>query len=191
MNQREKILMVTTELINENHGELSKVTARKIAKRADIALGLINYHFGNKDQLITECVQSIVYKEIRNFVPQDLTYSDDPLEADRQRLTCWAKQVFEFFYANKSISKISILGDMHNNSTKSNSLDMQRGLLMALTSGIDDEDKKLMVFSLASIMQAAFLQDNMVKDRFGFDLSRQVDREAFIDSIIEMVFLFS
>lgn len=34
MNQKEKIIAVTTELINENQGDLNMVTARKIAARA-------------------------------------------------------------------------------------------------------------------------------------------------------------
>ncbi|WP_054750019.1 TetR/AcrR family transcriptional regulator [Ruminiclostridium josui] len=156
MNQREKIIEVTTELIIESQGDLSQVTARKIANRAEVGLGLIHYHFESKDQLITECVQRIINKEIRTFVPQDTEYSDNPIEADKQRLAYWAKQVFNFFYANKSISRVSILGDLQNNLTNSNSEDTQRGFLRALTSDIDDEKKKFMIFSLVSIMQAAF-----------------------------------
>jgi AcrR family transcriptional regulator len=191
MNQKEKIIAVTTELIIESQGDLSQVTARKIAKRAEVGLGLIHYHFENKDRLITECVQRIIYKEIRALVPQDMEYSDNPVEADKQRLAYWAKQVFEFFYANKSISKISILGDLQNNLTNSNSLDMQRGFLRALTSDIDEEKKKFMLFSLTSIMQAAFLQDNLVKSRLGFDFTKQSDRALFIDLVIEQLFHFS
>lgn len=191
MNQKEKIITVTTELINESQGDLSLVTARKIADRAGVGLGLIHYHFENKDQLVTECVQRIINKEMRSFVPKDMEYSDNPIEADKQRLTYWAKQVFEFFYANKSISRVSILGDMQNNLTNSNSEYMQRGFARAVTSDINVEKKKFMLFSLASIMQAAFLQDNTVKDRLGFDLSKQKDREVFIDSVIEELFNFS
>lgn len=191
MNQREKIITVTTELIIESQGDLSQVTARKIASKAEVGLGLIHYHFKNKDQLITECVQRIINKEIRTFVPQDMEYSDNPIEADKQRLAYWAKQVFEFFYANKSISRVSILGDLQNNFTNSNSEDMQRGFLRALTSDIDDEKKKFMLFSLASIMQAAFLQDNSVKNRLGFDFTKQNDRESFINSVIEELFHFT
>lgn len=80
---------------------------------------------------------------------------------------------------------------MQNNLTNSNSEDTQRGFLRALTSDIDDEKKKFMIFSLVSIMQAAFLQDNTVKNRLGLDLAKQRDRELFIDSVIEELFHFS
>lgn len=188
MNQKEKILSVTTDLIIENQGDLSKVTARKIADRAEIGLGLIHYHFESKDQLVTECVQRIIYKEIRKFVPQNIEYSANPYEADKQRLAHWAKQVFEFFYANKGISKVSILGDLQNNLIKSNLIDMQRGFLLAFESDIDEQKKNFIVFSLSSIMQTAFMQDNFVKSKLNYDFTKQTDREKFIDTVIEEIF---
>lgn len=188
MNQKEKIIEVTTELIIESKGDLSQVSARKIADKAGVALGLIHYHFDNKDNLITECVQRIIYKEIRSFVPKDSNYDDNPYEADKQRLTDWAKQVFEFFYENKSIARVSILGDLQKGEVKSNSIDMQRGFMLALNSDMDEKKKNLIVFSLASSMQAAFLQENAVKARLGFDLSEKKDREAFIESLTEELF---
>lgn len=190
MNQKDKIIEVTTQLIIESQGDLSAVSARKIAAKAEVGLGLINYHFGSKDNLITECVQKIIYKDVRAFVPKNIQYSDNPIEADRQRLTFWAKQVFEFFYDNKSISKVSILGDMQNNLPKTNSIDMQRGLMLALTSDIPEDKKKFLVFSLSSIMQAAFLQEVAVNARLGFDFSKKEDREAFIDSTVDELFHF-
>lgn len=190
MNQKEKIIEVTTKLIIESKGDLSLVTARKIAEKADASLGLINYHFENKDKLITECVQRIIYKEIRAFVPKDTVYSDDVYEADRQRLTFWAKQVFEFFYGNKSISKVSILGDLQNNMPKSNLVDMQRGLLLALTADVDNQKKNMLVFSLTSIMEAAFLQESAVSERLGYELSKPNERERFIEDTIDGIIGF-
>lgn len=188
MDQKERIIEETTGLIIENDGDLSLVTARKIADRADVALGLINYHFGNKDNLITECVERIIYKEIRAFVPQEIDFEGNPIEADKLRLSKWAKQVFEFFYSNKSISKVSIIGDFQKNKVKSNSVDMQRGFMLALTSDMDESKKNFIVFTLASVMQTAFLQDNMINARLGFDLDKKEDRERFIESVVEDLF---
>ena len=57
---KELILRETIQLIREKDGDLSKVTARLIAERAGVSLGLINYHFSNKDNLILECTQMII-----------------------------------------------------------------------------------------------------------------------------------
>lgn len=184
MNQKERIIEVTTQLIIESKGDLSLVTARKIAKQSEASLGLINYHFGNKDNLVTECVQKIIYKEIRAFAPKDKAYSEDVIEGDMERLSYWAKQVFEFFYANESISRVSILGDLQSNMSKSNLVDVQRGLLLALTAPVSDNRKNLLVFALASVMEAAFLQGGAVKERLGYDLTSQSERARFIDDTV-------
>jgi len=188
MNQKDRIIEVTTELITENEGNVSLVTARKIADRADVGLGLINYHFGSKEQLITECVQRIITYQIKLFTPDNIKYSSNPFKADKDRLSYWALQVFEFLYANRSISSISILGDMQNNLTQSNSVITQIGFENALQSDIPAARKKMIVFTLTSTMQGAFLQDNVIKDRLGYDLSQKEDREKYIYSLVEMLF---
>lgn len=191
MNQKEKIIEVTTALINECEGDLAQVTARKIAAKADVGPGLINYHFGSKDQLVTECVQRIITKEIRSFVPQDTAYSDDPIESDRQRLTYWAKQVFDFFFRNKSISKVSILGDLQNNLVESNSDLTERGLAHALLGDFYSDKKRFMLFTLTSALQTAFLQDRMVMARLGYDLENKDDRDRFVESLVNELYEFA
>ena len=49
---KEHIIEVTTDLILQYEGDTDRITARMIAGKADIALGLINYHFGSKENLI-------------------------------------------------------------------------------------------------------------------------------------------
>ena len=66
-NIKEAIIKATTELIEENKGEAKAVTARAIAERSGIALGLINYHFKSKDKLIEMCVQRIVNRILLCF----------------------------------------------------------------------------------------------------------------------------
>lgn len=187
MNQKDKIIQATTELINENQGDLNLVTARKIADKAEVGLGLINYHFGSKDQLITECVQRIIKEQIIVLKPSD---SDvvSTIQDDKQRLISWSKQVFEFLYTNRSICGISILGDMHNNEMLSNSVYTQLGLEKAIQSDMDEHKKKQIIFVLVSTMQGAFMQDNVVKNRLGYDLSNQEEREQYIEALVDLLF---
>lgn len=188
MNQKEKIIEATTLLINENQGDLNLVTARKIADRAEVGLGLINYHFGSKEQLVTECVQKILAEQIKVYVPDDVTV-ESTIEEDKKRLTDWAKQIFEFIYENRSIVSISVLGDMRNNLEMSNSVYTQIGLEQAIRSNMDDRKKKQMIFTLTSTMQGAFMQDNVVKSQLGFDFSKKEDREQYIDSLVNLLFM--
>ena len=52
-NCKEKLIEVTIGLINEHGGDVDKVTIREICAASGVSVGLINYHFGNKNNLIT------------------------------------------------------------------------------------------------------------------------------------------
>lgn len=43
-NVKNRIIEVTTELIEQHNGNIKDITARMIAEKSDIGLGLINYH---------------------------------------------------------------------------------------------------------------------------------------------------
>lgn len=67
MDSREAIIQAATALIEENGEHPENITVREICKRADVGLGLVNYHFGNKDQLIEQCVEWMINGIIENF----------------------------------------------------------------------------------------------------------------------------
>ena len=53
-NVKNRIIEVTTELIEQHNGNIKDITARMIATKAGVGLGLINYHFGSKEKLIMD-----------------------------------------------------------------------------------------------------------------------------------------
>ena len=52
MDHKEAIIQAAIELIVENDGHSEEITVREICNRAGVGLGLVNYHFGNKDRLM-------------------------------------------------------------------------------------------------------------------------------------------
>ncbi|WP_195518572.1 TetR/AcrR family transcriptional regulator [Mediterraneibacter gnavus] len=188
-NVKEVIIDVTTELIQENNGNITKITSRKIAERAGVGLGLINYHFGSKDNLITICVQRIINNVVMCFAPDKKNYNEKDGLDDKERLADWAKQVYDFLFDNYAISKISILGDMQNYQAKSNSVYTQMGFSMAIRNDIGEENKKLLAFILTSTMQVAFLSGTSSKEILGYDLTIKSERDRYIDRLVEMLFL--
>lgn len=188
-NLKEVIIQATTELIQECNGEVNKITLRKISERAGVGLGLINYHFGSKEQLIVDCVQRIINHVVMCFSPDKKDYSvKDGLE-DKERLAEWAKQVYDFLFENYAISTISILGDMQNYYAKSNSVYTQKGFLLALQNDVDAEKKRLLAFMLTSSMQVAFLAGDSSKEILGYALKDKSERDSFVESLVEMLFL--
>ena len=169
-NIKEHIMDVTTQLIQESDGDINQITIRRIAERAQVGLGLINYHFGSKDKLILECIQRIINNVVHCFTPEKKAYREND---DKCRLTDWAKQVYDFLFENRVISMMSILGDMQDYHAACNSVNTQRGFALALAGFADDKQKRMLVFSLTSIMQVAFLSGEHSKEIIGYDLYKK------------------
>ncbi len=179
---KEHIIAVTTDLILQYDGDINRITARMIAGQADIALGLINYHFGSKEKLIAECVQRIIGKVVSSF---QMTQT---FETDKERLRAWATSVFDFLYEHSAMSHISILEDFQNYTTRCNSVLTQRGFLFALKNDVADEDRAILAFTLLSAMQTAFLGNETVKLLLGYDFSRPEERAAYIKKLVDILF---
>ena len=145
---KELLIDQTIALIKESDGKPESITARAIAQRSGVALGLINYHFGSKDNLLAECSNKIITDLLCSMKPELMNAEDDGL-SDRERLTGYAKQTFEFLFANRAIVKMSILSDFRSYRADSNSALTQKGFQMALRGNIPDKSKRLISFSLA------------------------------------------
>lgn len=153
-----------------------------IAEKAGVGLGLINYHFGSKENLITECVQRIIGKVVSGF------RIEQEFQTDKERLTAWATYVFDFLFEHSAISRISILGDFQNYTENCNSVLTQRGFSFSLKNDILNKDKPMLVFILTAAMQAAFLGNDTVNQLLGYDFTKPTDRAAYIRNLVDILF---
>lgn len=181
---KERIIDTTTDLINQYNGDTQLITARMIAQKTGIGLGLINYHFKSKDNLITVCVQRIINSIVFGFSPEKKDYNEVDNLSDKERLVDWATQVFDFLYENKAICRISILGDLQDYQIKSNSVYTQKGFALALR---DNENRELISFMLVAIMQVAFLSEQIAQDIMGYDFKESKERKRFIEKTVSLL----
>ena len=181
------IMNATTELIEQSSGDIKAITTRSIADKSGVALGLINYHFENKDNLISLCVQRIINKVLMQFAPDKIDYNKADGLTDKERLILFAQQTFDFLYANYSIIKISILSDFADYHPKSNSVFTQMGFRFALRENVPESKKQLIAFSLTSIMQTAFLSGENSVAITGYNLMEKTQRDCFIFDTVSML----
>lgn len=179
---KNRIIEVTTELIGQYNGDVKSITARMIAEKAGIGLGLINYHFGNKETLINECVQRIIGKVVAEF---QMTGN---YQTDKERLTACATYVFDFLFKHSAICRISILDDLQNYTKNCNSVLTQQGFSLSLKNDISNKNKPIIVFILTAAMQVAFLGDKTVKQILGYDFTKTEDRAAYIKDLADILF---
>lgn len=182
-NVKEAIIKATTELIEENNGDIKAVTSRAIAERSGIALGLINYHFKSKDKLIELCVQRIVNKILLCFYTVNGEDGNVINSVIKQ-----AKQVMDFFFENKAMAKIFILSDLKEYRAKNNSVATQNGLKLTIGDKVDNQKKRLLCFILTSALETAFLAGDCAKDILGCDLNDKDERDFFVEDTVLMLF---
>lgn len=184
---KETIINATTELIEQSGGEVKNITTRAIADKSKVALGLINYHFESKENLIAICVQGIINKVLMNLAPDKKDYTEPDGLTDKQRLISFAQQTFDFLFDNYSIVKISILSDFKDYKPICNSVYTQMGFRLALRGNIPENKKQLITFSLTSAMQTAFLSGENSKHITGYNLFEKTERDMFVSDTVSML----
>lgn len=184
---KNSIIDATIHIIEESDGDIKNITARKIADRCGGALGLINYHFGSKENLIAECCGRIINEMLLSLAPDKMDYTLDDGLSDQERLILYARKTFDYIYSNPSIVKISILSDFKDYKPKGNSVLTQKGFQLALRGKMPESRKKQIAFSLASIMQAAFLSGENSEQIIGYKLQNKKQRDKFISDTVTML----
>ncbi len=111
MDNKEAIIQATIALIEENGEYVNEITVREICKRADVGLGLLNYHFGNKDKLIELCVERIINEIVERF--QNIQEKTEGL-APFEKLEYLGNMTLGFLFEHCAVSKRSILSDMQS-----------------------------------------------------------------------------
>lgn len=178
---KEIIMQHTIELIQDSNGLMENITMRGIAKHAGVSLGLINHHFGTKENLIEQCVQRIIKTVIGSFRP-GLATDEDSVETTKRI----AKLVMDFLIANPEIAKISILGDLKHPGEVDNTMGTVRGFERRLSGGdVHDTHCRTEAFMITAAMQVAFLRKDVLRETIGIDFSDKPQRDAYIDDLVE------
>lgn len=184
MENKEIIIQATIDLINEKGEQMNDITVREICKKANVGLGLVNYHFGNKDKLIELCVERIVNGIVDRFHSiQKEVEEYTPFE----KLNYLGNMTFTFLFEHYAISKISILSDMRMPKEDDNTHRTYLAYLPLISACRPDWDKKTLerkTFSLIAIMQQSFLRYKVIMQFYGIDLTVPEDRKIFHKGIL-------
>lgn len=177
---KERIIQATIALINESEGDVANISARSIAEKAGVGLGMINYHFQTKENLIDVCVERIIGDVISDFKPDLPQDKQTPVENVKNT----AKHVADFLFDNPAVSRISILSDLKSPKEIDNTIRSVLGVEKALSGlDIDETDKHLIAFSLVSTMQALFLRQEL----FGIDVHNKIERDEILDLLVDQL----
>jgi AcrR family transcriptional regulator len=178
---KEKIMLAAAQLMEESGGNPDTVTTRAIAEKAGVGIGLINYHFQTKENLIELCVQQIIGNVIYQFKPDGIEHLKGS-----ELLSVVVKMVADFLTENPSVSRISILGDFKLPKSMDNTMKTVKGFCSSLIEcDLSEQEKNLLAFTITSVLQAMFLRKEISKELFGFDFNNKSERDSFIDFLIK------
>ena len=179
MEHKEAILQATIVLIQEKGDRLDEITVREISKRAGVGLGLVNYHFGNKDRLIELCVERMINGIVERF--QDIREKTEALPPF-EKLDYLGNMTLAFLFEHDAVSRISILSDMRTPKEDDNTHRTYAAylpLVSACRPDWDEERVKRRTFCLIAVMQQAFLRREIVSQMLGVDLNTAEGRRTF------------
>lgn len=183
---KQTIIEAATELISNSSGNMSDITTRMIAEKAGVGVGLINYHFQTKDNLIETCVQRIISQVTEHFRPQL-----EPGLGPRERLKQVVKLVADFLIANPSLSRISILADHNSPAPQDNTMKTVKGFASVWTKEGKEagEHSTVLLFALTAVIQAVFLRKELTFQLFGFDFREKDQRDGFLDLLVDRLLM--
>ena len=184
MDSKEAIIQATVELIEEKGEGLKEITVREICKRAGVGLGLVNYHFGNKDKLIEQCVERIINGTVERF--QDIREKTEGL-APFEKLEYLGNMTLDFLFGHDIVAGISVLTDMRTPKEGDNTHRTYAAylpLVAACRPDFDEATVKRKTFCLISVMQQLFLRREAVSRTLGVDLGKKENRRALHTQIL-------
>lgn len=179
---KDKIIDTTIKLIKENEGDLSSISTRLIAKEAEVANGLMNYHFKSKEELFTVAIQRMISDIVVSYKP-----ALDPSLSFEERVVESASIVFEFLFANPTIARISMLDDYNKKEGWGNTLRSEESIKDSLKDELEEKERSLFAFLLVSSMQAAFLSSSNSIPLSGRRLDTKEQRKEFIKDTVHML----
>lgn len=176
---RQSIIDAAKELINET-AEVEKITIRQIAARAGVGIGLINYHFKSKDNLLSIAIGHNMQKTILSFT-KDSAYSElDPVA----KLKALLKELYSLTGDNEKLIRYMLTFDIMQGN-------MQTPLsLVPLLKEIYSEQKsemQLRILALQIIYPLQVTGLNMAEFHMysEIDLHDIEQRNRFIDMLVD------
>ena len=177
---KENIIQATINLIQKSNGDINKITTRDIAKNARVGNGLINYHFGTKENLINSCIERMIGDIVKNYNP-NLSECNN----FEEELIMGTTKVFDFLFKNPAIYRMSMLYDYTNPKENNNTIKSQKIIMKSIGNNMNELDKAMYSFILVSVMQTAFLTAKLNNEMSGFKLDTTEFRKEFIEKLVK------
>jgi len=178
---KENIMLAVIKLLE--HYDINEINISYIAKEADVAVGLINYHFKSKEKLFEMAIESYIVESIQKESIAITTFSLNPLE----QLSASIKGYADFLARNRKIYRYFLLnhlaGNKESESTYLGYL-YYMPILKEIKKDCEETDLIILIYQIVNSIQVTFLKNEILKDKTKLDFFCQEDREQLVDKLI-------
>ena len=184
-NTKQKIIDATLELLRET-GKTDEVSVRKIVQKAGIkGVGIINYHFGTKDNLISEAVRYDTNQIIDRWDAIYETMKMPPID----KLKIMLKGTGDLVDNNPAFGKISMIHDYLNPAVDDNTSRSIEKYMMIFREIYGDKKSEeeiwIITHTILSGAQLAFIRSEVVSKKLGIDFYNKKGRDYFLEKLID------
>ncbi|MEL7657677.1 MAG: TetR/AcrR family transcriptional regulator [Bacillota bacterium] len=183
MNSKEQVtqqlIIDTAKALLEETDDVEKITVRQIAERANVGIGLINYHFKSKDNLLSIAIGDTMAKIILDFSKSD-SYADlSPI----QKLNTMLKELYALSEQKEKLMRFIVSSDIMNGNMQT-PLHLIPLLKQIFGDKKDDMELRILALQILYPIQVTGLNREAFYMYSGIDVSSEEQRSRFIDNLI-------
>ncbi len=181
---KEKIIETTLELVGKSG--ITGLTTRQIARKSGVNVAALNYHFGSKDNLISEA-----FKYFKLQVELIFDALIDPTIPAKERLKIFIIDYVNHLNKNPGIPRALITMTISGNNLNPEFLEMMSfgkdRFINTIAEITEIENEKLltmMAMRFFSCIIYPVLMGNYLENIFDFSYNNPEDREKYLDLVI-------
>jgi len=178
---RSRIIKATMEILDEEPDH-NKITVRRIAEKANVGIGLINYHFQSKEKLLNESVGTTMGEladSLRDFSKQG---GVDPIA----RLKNMLNELCSFGLRYEKLLQIGVGYELTQGSMEV-PLYIVPVLREIYGREKDERELRLIAFMLITTLQVIFLRSETFHRYSGIDVRDEEQRNQAVEMLIDNV----
>ena len=157
MEIKEQLIRAVVALLDDGF-DVEELTVRQIAYEAHISIGLINYHFGSKWNLIVAAISSIIDEAAAEAFKCLSNFEDSPKDQLRKFLKAMAIVVCKYQKYTSVLIRDEIISDRFSTP------DTIVGMLKEIRPDYSEKEIKYLAIQIVAPIQYVFLKEQGLRD---------------------------
>lgn len=181
------IFQATLELIEQE--PIENISMRRIAAKAQVNLAAINYHFGSKQKLLTQCLLHVT----SIGMDQMMQTLGDATKSPKERLHFYVSFMLTLFDQSRKESHLVLMSQIQMQNPEDNPLHQHNmrfsqmifQILREIAPETTDQRLKYIQMQLESSLNYPFLGEVSMRHTYGFSLCNPTQRTTYLEYLYD------